>query len=157
MCHPPFLAPRPSTSGSPDRRGGLRTGVVLFSDNSSACRYLWVYILVLKSFLVYVSDIFTAVTMLSTKTWTNQIFQNCTAVRGCVAIPFSVGQWLFVSCIIFSFLLVRNIPTISNLLNLMCLTDKACLRVAKSQEDYSKSGHIIRLYKYHGEQLLFSP
>ena len=79
------------------------------------------YILVLKSFLVYVSDIFTAVTMLSTKSWTNQIFQNCKDVRGCVAIPFSVGQWLFVSCIIFSFLLVRNIPAIVNLLNLIFL------------------------------------
>lgn len=79
-----------------------------FTDNGFMMRmkYLWVYILVLKSFLVYVSDIFTAVTMLSTKSWTNQIFQNCTEVRGCVAIPFSVGQWLFVSCIIFSFLLL---------------------------------------------------
>jgi len=73
-------------------------------------RYLWVYILVLKSFLVYVSDIFTAVTMLSTKSWTNQIFENCKELSGCVAIPFSVGQWLFVGCIIFSFLLVRYIP-----------------------------------------------
>jgi len=116
-----------------------------------------VYILVLKSFLVYVSDIFTAITMLSTKTWTNQIFENCQDVRGCVAIPFAVGQWLFVSCIIFSFVLVRNIPAIVNPLNLICLTGKACLRVAESQEDYSKSGHIICLYKYHGEQLLFSP
>lgn len=115
------------------------------------------YILVLKDFLVYVSDIFTAVTMLSTKSWTNQIFQNCKDVRGCVAIPFSVGQWLFVSCILFSFLLVRNIPAAVNLLNLIRLTGKACLRVAKNQEDYSKSGHIICLYKYHGEQILFSP
>ena len=150
MCHFLVLVPRPP-------RGGLRTGVVLISDNLFACRYLWVYILVLKSFLVYVSDIFTAVTMLSTKTWTNQIFQNCTDVRGCVAIPFSVGQWLFVSCILFSFLLVRNIPAIVNLLKLTCLTGKACLRVSESQKDYSKSGHIICLYKYYGKQLLFSP
>jgi len=75
-------------------------------------RYLWVYILVLKSFLVYVADIFTAVTMLSTKSWANSIFQNCKQLSGCVAIPFSVGRWLFVGCIIFSFLLVRNIPVI---------------------------------------------
>jgi len=95
--------------------------------------------------------------MLSTQSWTNQIFQNCTDVKGCVAIPFTVGKWLFVSCIIFSFLLVRNIPAIVSQLNLICLTGKARLRVAESQEDYSKSGHIICLYKYYGEQLLFSP
>jgi len=79
-----------------------------FNDNGCMMRikYLWVYILVLKSFLVYVSDIFTAVTMLSTKSWTNQIFQNCKDVRGCVAIPFTVGKWLFVSCILFSFVLL---------------------------------------------------
>lgn len=79
-----------------------------FTDNGFSMRmkYLWVYILVLKSFLVYVSDIFTAVTMLSTKSWANQIFQNCKELSGCVAIPFTVGQWLFVGCIIFSFLLL---------------------------------------------------
>ena len=71
-------------------------------------RYLWVYILVLKSFLVYVSDIFTAMTMLTTKTWSNQIFQNCKQLSGCVAIPFVIGKWLFVGCIIFSFVLVRH-------------------------------------------------
>ena len=114
------------------------------------------YILVLKSFLVYVSDIFTAVTMLSTTSWSNQIFQNCTNVRGCVAIPFAVGKWLFVACILFSFLLVRNIPDIVNLLKLTCFPAKACLRGAENQEDYSEPGHIVCLYKCHGEQLLFS-
>jgi hypothetical protein len=94
--------------------------------------------------------------MLSTNSWTNQIFQNCTNVKGCVAIPFAVGKWLFVACIIFSFLLVRNIPDIVNLLKLTFSSYKAWLRGAENQEDYSKSGHIICLYKYHGEQLLFS-
>lgn len=32
-----------------------------YSSIQVNCRYLWVYLLVLKSFLVYVSDIFTAV------------------------------------------------------------------------------------------------
>jgi hypothetical protein len=80
-----------------------------FTDNGFSMRmkYLWVYILVLKSFLVYVSDIFTAVTMLSTDSWSNNIFQNCKQQQsGCVAIPFSIGKWLFVGCIIFSFLLL---------------------------------------------------
>jgi len=80
-----------------------------FTDNGFGMRmkYLWVYILVLKDFLVYVSDIFTAVTMLSTDSWSNNIFQNCKQQQsGCVAIPFSIGKWLFVGCIIFSFLLL---------------------------------------------------
>lgn len=71
-------------------------------------RYLWLYIIVLKSFLVYVSDIFTAITMLSTNGWSNEIFNQCDKqeIDGCVAIPFQTGKWLFVGCIIFSFLLV---------------------------------------------------
>ncbi|KAI5119893.1 hypothetical protein M0805_003697 [Coniferiporia weirii] len=71
-------------------------------------RYLWIYVLVFKSFLVYVFDIFTAITMLTTSGWSNHIFDSCTANddNGCVFIPFSVGKWLFVGCIIFSFLLL---------------------------------------------------
>jgi len=72
-----------------------------------AARYLWVYILVIKSFLVYISDIYTATTMLTSKDWSNKIFTACQDPNGCVAIPFSVAKWLFVGCIIFSFLLVR--------------------------------------------------
>jgi hypothetical protein len=81
-----------------------------FTDNGFLMRlkYLWLYILVLKSFLVYVSDIFTAITMLTTKTWSNQIFNNCVQkkIGGCIPIDFNVGKWLFVGCIIFSFLLL---------------------------------------------------
>lgn len=91
------------------------------------CRYLWLYVLVLKSFLVYVSDIFTAVTMLTTKSWSNQIFNDCPDLEGCVAIPFNVGKWLFVGCIIFSFLLVRPVRSHDTLHS----TDMtiACVRV----------------------------
>jgi hypothetical protein len=79
-----------------------------FTDNGFMMRikYLWVYIIVLKSFMVYVSDIFSAITMLTTKNWSNEIFKNCDHIDGCVAIPFNTGKWLFVGCIIFSFLLV---------------------------------------------------
>jgi hypothetical protein len=69
-------------------------------------QYLWVYILVIKSFLVYISDIYTATTMLTSKDWSNKIFTACQDPRGCVAIPFAVAKWLFVGCIIFSFLLL---------------------------------------------------
>jgi len=81
-----------------------------FTDNSCGMRmkYLWLYIIVLKGFLVYISDIFTAVTMLSSTTWSNAIFSSCppNSKNGCVAIPFSIGKWLFFGCIIFSFLLL---------------------------------------------------
>jgi len=79
-----------------------------FRDNGFTMRmkYLWLYIIVLKSFLVYILDIFTAVTMLSTQAWSNEIFNQCQDVDGCIFIPFLTGRWLFVGCIIFSFLLL---------------------------------------------------
>jgi len=69
--------------------------------------YLWLYVLVVKSFLVYVSDVFTAVTMMTTKGWANTIFNSCpSTVQDCFIIPFNIGKWLFLGCIIFSFLLL---------------------------------------------------
>ncbi|KAJ3490077.1 hypothetical protein NLI96_g1696 [Meripilus lineatus] len=71
-------------------------------------KYGWLYIIILKDFLVYISDIFTAVTMLSTDSWSNAIFNSCpeNQANGCVYIPFTIGKWLFFGCIIFSFLLL---------------------------------------------------
>jgi hypothetical protein len=87
-------------------------------------KYLWLYLVVLKSFLVYISDIFSATTMLTTDNWNNEIFRDCgktnvtntngtetTTDQGtdgpkCVFVDFQVGKWLFVGCIIFSFLLL---------------------------------------------------
>lgn len=69
-------------------------------------QYLWVYILVIKSFLVYISDIYTATTMLTSTTWQNKIFTSCGNPDGCVAIKFDIVKWLFVGCILFSFLLL---------------------------------------------------
>ena len=70
-------------------------------------RYMWLYMIVLKSFFVYVSDIFSAITMLTTNGWHSQVFNNCpSSHNGCFFIPFRIGRWLFVGCILFSFLLV---------------------------------------------------
>ncbi|KAJ7047481.1 hypothetical protein C8F04DRAFT_1058993 [Mycena alexandri] len=81
-----------------------------FRDNGFKMRskYLFLFLIFFKSFAVYMSDIFTAVTMLTTRSWSNQIFDECTAQQnnGCVFIPFNTGKWLFVGCIIFSFLLL---------------------------------------------------
>jgi mRNA-degrading endonuclease RelE of RelBE toxin-antitoxin system len=64
--------------------------------------------LFIKSFAVYVGDIFTGVTMLSTDKWQNAIFDACpeTERNGCVFIPFNTAKILFCSCILFSFLLL---------------------------------------------------
>jgi len=44
--------------------------------------------------------------MLTTDNWSNEIFTKCQTQNGCFFIPFSIGKWLFVGCIIFSFLLL---------------------------------------------------
>jgi len=68
-------------------------------------QYVWIYVLVIKSFLVYLSDIYTAITMLSSTEWTNAIYTRCPA-NECPTVSFSIGRWIFVGCIIFSFLLL---------------------------------------------------
>jgi len=80
-----------------------------FRDNGFKMRakYIFLFLIFFKSFAVYMSDIFTAITMLTTTSWSNQIFNECTdKSSGCVVIPFNIGKWLFVGCIIFSFLLL---------------------------------------------------
>jgi hypothetical protein len=77
----------------------------------STIRYLFLYLLMLKSFLVYISDIFTATTMLTTDGWSNDIYNSCPAdddTEDCVPIDFNIGKWVFFGCIIFSFLLVGD-------------------------------------------------
>lgn len=73
-------------------------------------QYLWRYILLGKSFMVYLSDLFTATTMLTTSKWSNDIFDECTddGLTNCVVVPFNVGKWIFVGCIIFGYILVRS-------------------------------------------------
>ncbi|KAG6918911.1 hypothetical protein DXG01_010566 [Tephrocybe rancida] len=70
-----------------------------FTDNGFVMRmkYLWLYIIVLKSFMVYMLDIFSAVTMLSTEAWSNEIFNQCSNLDGCIFIPFKTGRWLFLA------------------------------------------------------------
>jgi hypothetical protein len=68
-------------------------------------RYGWLYISVLITTAVYCANIYTAVTYLLATSWTNSIYSKCG--DDCVVkISFTVGKWIFVGCIIFSFLLV---------------------------------------------------
>jgi hypothetical protein len=105
-------------------------------------RYVWRYILLLKSFTVYGLDIFVAVTMISSehvcplsllyilifepfslipiipkpgsssrivadKQWTTTIARKC-GDDCAVPVRFDIAKWIFVGCIIFSFLLVSS-------------------------------------------------
>lgn len=80
-----------------------------FHDGScgAKAKYAFLYLIVLKSFLVYVSDIFTAITMLTTTSWTSSIYKNCPPdeTNGCVTIPFNIGKWIFFGCIVTGFVL----------------------------------------------------
>ncbi|KAK4684252.1 hypothetical protein P7C73_g5938, partial [Tremellales sp. Uapishka_1] len=75
------------------------------TDILTRIKYVFVYIFLFKSIAVYGLDIFTAVTMLSTNHWTNAIYSKCG--NDCaVKISFDIAKWIFVGCIIFSFLLL---------------------------------------------------
>jgi hypothetical protein len=75
------------------------------SDEWLRCSYLFVYIFLLKNLAVYALDIYTAATMIASKTWTNVIYRKCG--NDCaIKIPFDIAKWVFVGCIAFGFLLV---------------------------------------------------
>ncbi|WVQ75781.1 hypothetical protein IAR50_005414 [Cryptococcus sp. DSM 104548] len=70
-------------------------------------KYVLRYVFLLKSFAVYGLDIFSAVTMISSTHWTNAITSKCDDSDDCpVDVQFSIAKWVFVGCIIFSFLLL---------------------------------------------------
>ncbi|ODO07757.1 hypothetical protein I350_03335 [Cryptococcus amylolentus CBS 6273] len=70
-------------------------------------KYVLRYVFLLKSFAVYGLDIFSAVTMISSTHWTNAITSKCDDSDDCpVEVQFSIAKWVFVGCIIFSFLLL---------------------------------------------------
>lgn len=71
-------------------------------------QYLWLYVLLIKSFAVYLSDLFSAITMLTTHQWSNGIFAQCAKshLTTCVVVDFNIGKWIFVGCIIAGYLLL---------------------------------------------------
>lgn len=68
-------------------------------------RYSFVYIFLIKSVLVYLSDIYTAVAMLANGYWAGNILSESDS-SNTIRVPFTIGKWIFVGCIIFSFLLL---------------------------------------------------
>lgn len=81
--------------------------LIFLPPSSFALRYVWLYIMVLITVGVYCANIYTAVTMLVADGWSNSIFGKC-GDECAVKIPIDVGKWIFVGCIIFSFLLVSK-------------------------------------------------
>lgn len=59
----------------------------------------------LKSVLVYISDIYTAIAMLANDYWSGNILSEAGDSKT-ITVPFTIGKWIFFGCIIFSFLLL---------------------------------------------------
>ncbi|EGG03871.1 uncharacterized protein MELLADRAFT_72500 [Melampsora larici-populina 98AG31] len=68
-------------------------------------QYCFLYVLVIKSVLVYCSDIYTMVLLLASNHWAGSILENSSG-SSAMNVPFSIGKWIFFGCIIFSFLLL---------------------------------------------------
>ncbi|BEI85975.1 hypothetical protein CcaverHIS002_0602620 [Cutaneotrichosporon cavernicola] len=82
-----------------------------FHDTSIGTRfkYCFVYLFLIKNLVIYGLDIFTASTMLATDNWTNSLYTKCakSGNHHCVIdVQFKIAKWVFVGCIIFSFLLL---------------------------------------------------
>lgn len=122
-------------------------------------QYMWLYILLTKSFLVYLSDLYTAMTMLTTHGWSNGIFEKCRESQiadNCVVVNFTIGKWIFVGCIIFGYLLVRVTCCFSWRLGSWLTLLLVVIRMVKSQEDHYQSRHFVCIHQRHGEYILQS-
>ncbi|KAK6903455.1 hypothetical protein I203_106958 [Kwoniella mangroviensis CBS 8507] len=75
------------------------------TDIWTRIKYIFKYVFLLKSIAVYGLDIFTASTMILADHWTNSIGQRC-GDSCAIDVQFKIAKWVFVGCIIFSFLLL---------------------------------------------------
>ncbi|POW10378.1 hypothetical protein PSHT_08760, partial [Puccinia striiformis] len=71
----------------------------------SYLQYCFLYVLVIKSVLVYASDVYTMVLLLASNHWAGSILES-SAGKSAMNVPFKIGKWIFFACIIFSFLLL---------------------------------------------------
>ncbi|CAO1638837.1 unnamed protein product [Sympodiomycopsis kandeliae] len=70
-------------------------------------RYGLLFALVIKSFAVYIADIYTAVTLLAFNHFNGNIYNRVQdSDQNTVKVPIQYGKWIFFGCIIFSFLLL---------------------------------------------------
>ncbi|KAG0141990.1 hypothetical protein CROQUDRAFT_717933 [Cronartium quercuum f. sp. fusiforme G11] len=68
-------------------------------------QYFFLYVLVIKSILVYCSDVYTMVLLLASNHWAGSILENSNG-NSAMIVPFSISKWIFFGCIIFSFSLL---------------------------------------------------
>ncbi len=70
-------------------------------------KYAFLFIMVVKSFAVYVADIYTAVTLLAFGHFSGSLYDKVqNDPDNNFRVPISYGRWIFSGCIIFSFLLL---------------------------------------------------
>lgn len=63
--------------------------------------------LVIKSFAVYIADIYTAITLIALGHFNGTIYDRVqNSPNSATRIPISISRWIFTGCIIFSFLLL---------------------------------------------------
>lgn len=67
-------------------------------------RYGLVYVFMIKSILVYCSDLYTMIAMLANNYWSGNILSEDSSST--IKVPFTIGKWIFTGCIIFSILLL---------------------------------------------------
>lgn len=70
-------------------------------------KYVFLFVMVVKSFAVYVADIYTAVTLLAFGHFSGSLYDKVqNDPQNNFRVPISYGRWIFTGCIIFSFLLL---------------------------------------------------
>ncbi|EST06158.1 hypothetical protein PSEUBRA_004028 [Kalmanozyma brasiliensis GHG001] len=70
-------------------------------------KYVFLFVMVVKSFAVYVADIYTAVTLLAFGHFSGSLYDKVqNDPDNNFRVPISYGRWIFSGCIIFSFLLL---------------------------------------------------
>ncbi|CDR87876.1 uncharacterized protein SPSC_03560 [Sporisorium scitamineum] len=70
-------------------------------------KYVFLFVMVVKSFAVYVADIYTAVTLLAFGHFSGSLYDKVqNDPQNNFRVPIAYGRWIFSGCIIFSFLLL---------------------------------------------------
>ncbi|PWZ03261.1 hypothetical protein BCV70DRAFT_14226 [Testicularia cyperi] len=80
-----------------------------FRNNGFFCqlKYTFLFLMVIKSFAVYVADIYTAITLLAFGHFSGSLYDKVqNDPDNNFRVPISYGRWIFTGCIIFSFLLL---------------------------------------------------
>ena len=75
--------------------------------------YIWEWLYLFKVVVVYVLDLATLVIMIDTNDWSNQIYESCKDAengsdRVCLPVPFRYAKWIFLVCIVLSFVFVSS-------------------------------------------------